>query len=159
MTLKTKKNMIALLLLLGVGVNCQAQQRLIVWQKNGEKIYYNLADQPKTTFAGTDMVITTTNVTVTYPINNIRSYTYEGESTAIPSLTTDDGLYVEQGEDAVTFKNLKSGSDVLLFATNGALLETLKSDGVTPVTISIANRPAGVYVVKANDITYKLLKK
>lgn len=159
MTTRMKKHMVALLLLLGVGVNCHAQQRLIVWQMNGEKIYYDLADQPKTTFAGTDMVITTMNVTVTYPINKIRSYTYEGESTAIPSLTADDGLYVEQGEDAVTFKNLKSGSDVQLFATNGALLETLQSDGETPVTISIANRPAGVYVVKANDVTYKLLKK
>ena len=66
-----KKHMVALLLLLGVGVNCHAQQRLIVWQMNGEKNYYDLADQPKTTFAGTDMVITTTNVTVTYPINKI----------------------------------------------------------------------------------------
>ena len=36
-----------------------ATQRLVVWQKSGEKVYFDLAEEPETTFEGTQLVIKT----------------------------------------------------------------------------------------------------
>ena len=53
-------------------------QRLVVWQKSGQKVYINLTEEPETTFEGGNLVIRTSRTTVSYPLTNVLRYTYEG---------------------------------------------------------------------------------
>ena len=157
-----KKLILTLLTLLSFYPNCQAQeatQRLVVWQKSGEKVYYQLADQPETTFENGQLVIKTTKTTVYYQLANIVRYTYEGVNTAIDLMPNERSVSICNEGDAVTFQNLPVGSKVMLFASIGVLLEMLSAQGGQPLTVSIGQRPAGVYIVKYGSETIKLLKR
>ena len=53
-------------------------QQLVVWQKSGEKVYFDLAEEPRTTFENGLLVITTNSVQTSYQRSNIVRYTFEG---------------------------------------------------------------------------------
>ena len=68
------------LILCAVSLPSMAQSdspKLVVWQKNGEKVVFDLDKLPETTFGGGVLTIKTTTATVSYQLSNILRYTYE----------------------------------------------------------------------------------
>ena len=55
----------------------EAINSLVVWAKDGTKVAYALADKPKVTFTGTDLVITSNGIEVNYALENMVRFTYE----------------------------------------------------------------------------------
>lgn len=156
-----KRQLLTALLLITVSIMVYAQadgKQLVVWQKNGEKVYYQLADLPETTFENGKLVITTKNATVQYNLANIVRYTYENLYTSIDLLPNERSVIINREDDTVTFQNLKEGSVVLVYGTNGVLLETLRATSGQPLTVSIGQRPAGMYIVKCGSETIKMTK-
>ena len=71
-------------MLTGAGAWAQSAARLVVWQKGGEKVYFQLADLPETTFEDGQLVIKCEGqAAVYYQLENILRYTYEGVYNAI----------------------------------------------------------------------------
>ena len=68
-----------------------ATQRMVVWQRSGEKVYFDLTEEPETTFENGKLVIKTTKTTVYYLLENVLRYTFEGVSTAIDELKLKPG--------------------------------------------------------------------
>ena len=158
--MKTKLTLLTLLLTIAVGLWAQnATPRLVVWHKNGEKTYFELNEMPETTFEGGLLVIRSSKTTVSYQMENILRYTYEGVSTSITDLQPSErAVIIAKDGDGVTFRNLPGGSAVSVYSTNGVLLEQRTAIEGQPLTVSVAQRPAGVYVVKAGKETIKLMK-
>lgn len=159
--MKRKLTLMTLLLMMVVGLWAQnTTQRLVVWQKSGEKVYFDLEEQPRTTFEGSQLVITTSKTTVFYQLENVLRYTYEGTMTAIdgPSLKPGEIRFL-QGEDKMSFDGLPDGLDISVYSLDGKLLKTLKSHGGEQTVISLAGYPTGTYIVKVGDATYKFLKR
>ena len=134
-------------------------QRLVVWLKNGEKVLFDLEERPKTMFSGTDIVIETTNMTVTYSLSQVLRYTYEGNSSGVEIVKSSKDIHVIQKGDELSFENLSNGSIIQLFSTEGILLESWPVKDNPIMTISLANRPTGVYIVKTDGVTYKMMKR
>ena len=159
--MKRKLTLMTLLLMMVVGLWAQnTTQRLVVWQKSGEKVYFDLEEQPRTTFEGSQLVITTSKTTVFYQLENVLRYTYEGMVTAIdgPRLKPGEIRFL-QGEDKMSFDGLPDGLDISVYSLDGKLLKTLKSHGGEQTVISLAGYPTGTYIVKVGDATYKFLKR
>ena len=133
-------------------------QRLVIWQKDGSKVSYNLDEQPKTTFTTEDLVITTTTTTINYPLAKIQRYTYEGGSLSVRDIKA-DGISISHEGDIVIVKGLANGKSVTVYSIDGKQLLTKRSDGSDRLTLSLAKLPAGVYMIKADEITYKFLKR
>lgn len=160
--MQTRKLFIMLLLILtGMGAKAQdATQRLVVWQKNGEKVYFDLAEEPETTFENGMLVIKTTRTTVYYQLANVLRYTYEGNITDVDGIQLHPGeVRFMQGKDQMAFDGLPGGIDIEVYTLDGHLLQTQKTKKAQQTVISIANRPAGTYIVKVGDATYKFLKR
>ena len=137
-----------------------ATQRLVVWQKSGEKTYIDLTDEPVTTFEAGQLVIKTSRTTVYFQLENVLRYTYEGVSSTGIELQPGERLVsVSREGEALTFRNLQEGHVVTLFNTNGMMLEQATATAGQPLTLSVQNRPSGVYFVKVGKETYKLLKR
>ena len=146
-----------------------SQQRLVVWLKSGEKVTYQLDKMPRTTFVGTQLnIATNSGASVSYPLSAVLRYTYEGIIDGVEGAPVCQNVRISTNGDAVTFENLPDGSEVQLYNAAGILLHSAKvtpagsvGSGASsaPVTISIADRPTGVYIVKAARQTIKLLKK
>ena len=133
---------------------------LVIWKADGTKVYYELNDMPETTFEGGKLVIRTQSATVEYPMPEILRYTYDGVGTK--GVSKARGLHqalVKREQNSVTIVNLKEGSVVQLFNSEGMLIDTKTSNGEEPVVMSVANQPNGVYLVKYDSQTIKLIKK
>jgi len=137
-----------------------ATKRLVLWQKSGEKVYFDLNDMPETTFENGMLVIKTNNASVQYHLENILRYTFEGTgNTGINLQPSERSISISQTGDEVTMRNLSEGTTVTVYAANGTLLEQRTVSGRSPFTLSVAQRPAGVYIVKAGSETIKLMKR
>ena len=150
-----------ILLFLVVALSCmftaKAQSpKLVVWMTNGEKVMYELATLPKTTYTPTDLVISTTMVTVSYPLDKVSKYTYESIATGIDDVDSGFGLY-QKGDDFI-FSNLKKGEKVEVYSVDGKLVTTQTSAGHSSVVVSLNRLPKGVYVIKADATDYKVMK-
>lgn len=151
----------AALLMAVVSVKAQdTMQRLVVWQKSGEKVYFDLSEEPETTFEEGVLVIQTSTTLVRYPISDVMRYTYEGEMTAIKKPVVQPGEIVfRQGADELSFDGLPEGVKLEVFSIDGKpLLSETARQGKTTV-ISLANYPTGIYIVKLGETTYKFLKR
>jgi len=133
---------------------------LVVWKADGSKAFYELNDMPETTFEGGKLVIRTQSAMVEYPMSEVLRYTYDGVGTnGVSKARGLHGAMVKQEPNSVTIVNLKEGSQVQLFNSEGTLLDTKTSNGEEPVVISVASQPDGVYMVKYETQTLKLIKR
>lgn len=157
--MKTKLLTILLSLVYLSAMADEPKTHLVVWAKDGTKVAYALAEQPKITFTETDLVIKTNGIEVNYVLDKMARLTYEsGEETAIRNLKSDEVFFKLDGE-SLLFPNLKANSTVSLHALNGALVfrRTIQADGV--YSFPLSNLNAGVYIVTVNGLTYKIVKR
>ena len=159
--MKTRLTISILLLMLAMTTWAQdSTQRLVVWQKSGEKVYFDLTEEPETTFEGTQLVIKTTKTTAYYQLENVLRYTYEGTKTAIdgPKLRPGEIVF-RQGADQMAFDGLADGTRIDVYTLDGKLLKSQTARGSQQSVVSLASQPAGTYIVKVGDATYKFLKR
>lgn len=159
--MKTRLTINILLLMLAMTTWAQNNtQRLVVWQKSGEKVYFDLTEEPETTFEGTQLVIKTKTTTVYYQLENVLRYTYEGTNTAIdgPKLRPGEIVF-RQGVDQMAFDGLSDGTLIDVYTLDGKLLKSQTARGSQQTVVSLASQPAGTYIVKVGDATYKFLKR
>ncbi len=137
-----------------------AAQRLVVWQVNGEKTLFDLTDQPETTFEEGKLVIKTSSSTVYYQQANVLRYTYDGPMTAIESVTLQPGeIRYTQGSDELCFDGLADGTQLTVYALDGKQIFSQKAVGGQCSVVSLAALPAGSYIVKVNQATFKFSKR
>ena len=137
----------------------EAINSLVVWAKDGTKVAYALADKPKVTFTGTDLVITSNGIEVNYALENMVRFTYEDFSqTGITNLKNGEISCKLNGE-ALLFPSLKANSTVSLYSANGTLVfkQIVRKDG--EYSFPISNLNTGVYMVNVNGLTYKIVKR
>lgn len=156
--------LLAVLLLPALGqaqTESEAAQQLVVWLNDGTKVYHDLADEPVTTFENGALYINSAKVSISYPIERVLRYTYEGVMTSISSPTVRSGeIRFTQGEDEMKFDGIPAGTRLEVYSTDGRLLSVQYAPeaGHTAV-VSLKNFPAGTYILKAGDASYKFLKK
>jgi len=153
-------SLFALLACMDVLAQNNATQRLVVWQKSGEKIYFDLTDEPKTTFENGQLVIKTSKTTVFYLLENVLRYTYEGEIPIVDGLKLNPGeVHFMQGKDNMSFDGLADGTIIEVFSLDGKKLQSQTARGGQRTVVSLSSQPVGTYVVKVGDATYKFLKR
>ena len=157
--MKTKVTLLTLLLMLAMATWAQDEiQRLVVWQKSGAKVYFDLAEEPRTMFADGQLVITTNTMQTSYPLSDILRFTHEGVASGIVEADAHN-LTVSQNNDEIILKNVPAGTPVRLYDSAGRLLETKNSDGTSQLQFSLTGRPSGVYLVNMNNQTFKISKR
>ena len=137
----------------------EPKTQLVVWAKDGTKVAYALAENPKVTFTETDLVITTKGVEVNYALENMARFTYENEIvTAVTNLQT-GALSLKLDGESLLFPALSANSTVSLYSLNGTLIfsKTVRKAGEYSFPLSGLN--TGVYVVTVNGLTYKIVKR
>jgi hypothetical protein len=134
--------------------------RLVVWLKSGEKVVYELAEAPVTTFSGSQLIIRTNKVSAQYERNKVQRYTYEDVVyLGIDLQPGERRVQVNQEGDEITFRGLPAGTTASVYSLDGLLVGQVKATDSQPLTISLQNRPNGVYIVKAGTETIKVMKK
>ena len=68
-------------------------------------------------------------------------------------------IQINREGDEVVFRGLPVGSKACIYSVNGMLVEQRQVTDSQPLTLSLKNRPDGVYIVKAGTETIKLMKQ
>ena len=68
-------------------------------------------------------------------------------------------VQVNQEGNEITFRGLPVGTTASVYSLDGLLVGQVKATDSQPLTISLQNRPDGVYIVKAGTETIKVMKK
>lgn len=113
---------------------------------NGNVRTFTLAEKPVVTFGATDMKITVPGAEVTYARADVRNITFVDHG----SLSVADRLTENYYYDDTEFRC--DGSDIIVYDMNGRLVLTGRD------RVSTASLPKGIYVIKANNTTIKIIK-
>ena len=150
---------ILLLILVSVCTMTKADEKVLqIWQSDGQVMNISLNEEPKTTYADGNLVITTNKTTITFPLEKVKKYTYTTLADGISTIPTMKAAFSKDGE-TLTFTNVKPNSIILLYNMAGQLLRKIDSGKDGKVTLSVSVFPTGVYVIKANGATYKITKR
>ena len=140
------------------GATVLAGPRLVVWQKSGKKVFFELAEEPHTTFEQGKLIISTLSMRTEYSQKDVLRYTFEGSETSISTPSPTDTGFTQKGDD-IYVHGIPSGTVVQLYNLNGILLKDHKADGQSPIHFSLANHPSGTYIVKVGDQALKFMKR
>ena len=119
-----------------------AQQTLNLHTTAGEVICFTFAENPKVTFPAPDTLkVSSENLTVEFPFDEIKKMTFV------------DGL-----TDVETLTVKKQAQTVSIYDITGKLLRKMPPKGKS-VTVDLSAVPSGIYIVNDGKRTYKVLKK
>ena len=132
---------------------------LIILFKDQTTQTFELEDMPVITVEGLDLKVATNNADVTIPLKDIIRYYFKVNSiTGIDEVNTDqESLDYKNG--ILVMRGLKAGSVVSIYSLDGKLQQsiTVPRDGF--YRCSLASLQHGVYIVKANSLSYKIMKR
>lgn len=140
------------------GTTVLAGPRLVVWQKNGKKVFFELAEEPHTTFEQGKLVIMTNSVRTEYSIKDVLRYTFDGADTSISTPDPTDTGFTQKGDD-IYVHGIQAGTAVQLYNLSGILLENRRADGQSSIHFSLTSHPAGTYIVKVGSQSLKFMKR
>ena len=150
------KSRLLLILLSVVTLSAYADDaRIVIKQKSGNETVLALASNPVITFSGDDMVITSSLNTISIPLADVDSYTFNDGTTAIRPLV-DAPQYVN---GHVIFSGLAKGAEVSIYTFDGRIVRRQSADATGYADVSLGSLPKGVYVVRTPNNSIKITNK
>ncbi len=67
--------------------------------------------------------------------------------------------HCSQDGETLTFSGLTIGTEIAIYSSAGMVMQKVKAGNQHKTTVSVSNLPPGVYLVKVNEITYKITKR
>ena len=131
---------------------------LILLLKDGTTQTYELAEQPVITVVGTELKIVANHADVSIPLSDVVRYTFQKRTTGIDEVDTNQEV-IDYKDGVLTLSGLEAGTPISLYTIDGRLLQahTVADDGT--FRQSLASLRQGVYVVKVNHKSYKIMKR
>ena len=175
------------LLLLGVAFlffPAIAQNTLTIHQKDGQQFSFGFAEKPVITYTENYLLLKTSKTEISYPLSTVAKLTFtdiEPGDDIEPDDDTEPGDDIESGDDTETgvsdvekdsqtpvlsldsymvcITGAKSDDIVSIIDADGKILCSYKTDKEGCVTFSVAELSEGVYIIKSENLTCKILKK
>ncbi len=131
---------------------------LVITATDGTTTKYLLEGMPQVRIEKPYLVITTGTTSVSLPLENLQHMHYEkatDEATAIKGITAFDE---KTGREHIDFSNLPAGAAVSIYTTDGKLLYNHRPAQGKTLSLPLDALQSGIYLVKVNDVTYKIQK-
>ena len=152
------KRLLLNLLLLCCCSGIMADQMLQVVKMDGQTHTINLNQEPVTTYEDGNLVITTINAIVTYPLEVVRKFVFISGAEDIQNIKGDKFEISKDGR-FLTLSGLEKDTDAYLYSVNGMLMERIHVTSSTSISINLESYPLGVYMIKVDGATYKIMNQ
>lgn len=155
---------LALLLVLPTAVLAQGSSGadrnfLVVETKDHVLTTYMLADKPEVSFKETDMHVVSAKGDVTYKLSDVLRFTYKKLDPSGISEQRSDQASIDYDGGVLIVSGIKAGCSVGVYTMDGKPVQQLNATRTGTYRISLSSLPQGVYLVKADNITYKIMKR
>lgn len=150
----------ALLLLLivagGQTLSAQTYTKLLLWQKDGTKSAFVLANKPVAKFMGDSLRITAGAESIALPMKNVLRYTFESQNVGIDEVT--GKLKVQQSGESIRIDGISAGVKVGLFTVDGKKCAGGKTTEGGSYQLQLGKLNTGVYILKVGDTSLKITR-
>lgn len=135
----------------------------VLWLEGGGVVAYPLDKHPQVTYNNGQLKITTDVEEVYIEPDQVNKFTIN-DSEPNDDLSGVEGNYIlspklEKGKDSMLFVNCRADMDVFVYKLGGELVKYAKTDSDGSLYLSLKELGSGVYIVKSEEITCKILKK
>ena len=146
------------LLLLTCMAHATVQNVVAIYPLQGEVALFAFADQPEVTYTATDLVLTTTQTSVQYPISNLRKVAFEqadmpegiDEIEVTKQFTFRDGQIIIEGGSPNALVNI--------YTIQGALVSQYRLDSDGNAAIPATGMNGAAYILTTGSITFKFMQ-
>lgn len=154
-----KKTSLLLLSMMGLGSSMLAgPSQVTVEFKDLTKKSFVLAESPTFQYKNDSLVING-SASTTYSFGQVKKYYFEdGELSKLSSVEANEVRVTYLDNQHVQIEGLKENSQVALFSVLGQLIEKKTSQSGEVIQLTLPNTK-GVYILKINEQTVKLIKE
>lgn len=152
-----KKFLLSLTLMLA-SMAAWAEAGFCVVTNGGYTVGYVFTDEPVWTFEGENLVITTVEGSVEYPMSEVAQIVF-GDNAPVSGLTevsVDELIRVNHG--GVELAGFAANTVVSVYNLQGQQLGAYRTSQSGSLNISLADREQGIYLIHANKSTIKIKK-
>ena len=134
---------------------------LIIHQKDGTEASFGFNEKPVITYTDNDLIIkTTTAPEMHYLLASLSKISFSETPTAvIPVSDQKQAPVFEFDGNTVNISGVEAEGVIVVVAADGKTVITAKADYDGKASFGIAELPEGIYVVKTDIISFKILKK
>lgn len=137
-----KRRFLLSILCLSIGTfSAMAQNMLNIHQLSGAVVSYSFSEKPVVTYINNILRITTTNETLDFPLSELKMMDFTTSESS-------DGILKIASEDRIAH----------IFTIDGKLVTAIETDCPSSA-INTAEFPAGIYIIKYNNTSFKYIKK
>lgn len=137
-----------------------SQNTLTIHQKSGVQISFGFDDKPVITYTDNDIVLKTTKTNVQYPLESLLKITFNETETAVkPVVSGAKAPILSLDSYAVNIAGAKAGVKVTVYSSDGKSVNSYKTSPDGNVSFSIADLTEGVYIIKSENLSIKVIKK
>lgn len=131
---------------------------LVVEESSGGVSRFDLGSNPILTCRGDSLVVSSNEASASFLIDDVAKYYFrESESTEVTDkLASVQFVAVKDGD--VLIKNGKAGSVVDVYSADGLSVGRYAVSADGSLKISLTNLPKGVYLIKTNLATIKVIR-
>lgn len=134
-------------------------ETLIIQMKNGSENAFFLKDKPKVTFEGSNLNISASTGDVSYALKDVLRFVYAKKSPTGISEQVENPSDVMFEGDVLVISQLKANATANIYALDGKLIRQLRPQRTGTYRINLSELPSGLYIVKADNVTYKITKR
>ena len=136
----------------------------VAWLNDGSRTAYALAQHPVVTYTNGELLLTTTQQQVAYAVADVHKFTFSAGDISCDAPTSvasplEQSQQFSQQQGNVHFSGCRAGSTIIVYTLDGKQMQTVTTDETGNATIDIASYPAGVYIIKTETITHKIIKR
>ena len=135
------------------------RKTIIVTTLDGTTMEYLIDEDTKIKVEKPYLVIETDNVVLNYELEKMKNLRYGKKfiSDGIEDVIVENGQPFQYKDETLFFKDLPENSQVGIYTTDGKTVVSRQCSG--EASLSLNSLPSGMYIVKINDESYKILKK
>lgn len=155
-----RRLLLAALLVISM-INAWGQGSLLVCSSDGTKLAtFLLDDQPRVFFRSGQVIVLSNNLDMSFEQSDVSYFSFEGViADDIVSLMGDvDTPFRYDGENILFPANSKKLS-VVVYTTDGKTIMEKEVGAGQSLALPLASLSSGVYLVKVNGVTCKILKR
>lgn len=137
-----------------------ADHHLVIETNNSKKHSYSLEDNPVISFNNDILVIKTDKIELSYQISDIAKYYFTKEDTGISSINGDaNNIHINYtNNDFILIEGIANEDNVNIYEINGRTCHVDIVRNSNSITIELKNLPKGIYLVKVNNHSFKLIR-
>lgn len=138
----------------------------VAWLNDGSRYAYALDQHPVVTYSDGELQLSTSQQQISYPAVEVHKFTFSASDISCdghPPVSVTAPLEqitqfnLQQGE--IHFSSCRAGTPISLYALDGKQLHTVTVDANGRASIDTSVYPAGVYIIKTETITHKIIKR